>query len=81
MAETYQDPRTSRPKPTAHGYDPDLAVPAPAPGPRGEPRPGPCRCGVAKANAIHDPATVAALAAAAHEGQAEERRRLGERED
>ncbi|MET0492900.1 MAG: hypothetical protein ABW000_07180 [Actinoplanes sp.] len=76
MVETYQDPRVRRPKPDAHGYQPDMTVPAA--GPR---QPRPCRCGLAKANALHDPARIAAITRAAHEAQAEERRRLGERED
>lgn len=76
MPETYQDARTLRPKPQPHPYQPDPTVPEPR---QGWPRP--CRCGLAKPNGLHDPEKLAAAAEAVHEGQAEERRRTGERED
>ncbi|MFI7547235.1 hypothetical protein [Actinoplanes sp. NPDC049599] len=71
MTETYSDPRVRRSRPlVAHRFRADPATP------------GVClSCPLIEKNAVHDPVAVAAVAAAAHEAQAEERRRLGERED
>ncbi len=74
MSERYAPPRAGRTRPDVHVYDPD----GPEPWPGQDP---PCSCGLPKGNALHDPEQVAALAAQAHEAQAEQRRRLGERDD
>lgn len=71
MTERYAPGRVQAPARRPHNFDPD--------GPETWPgQPPLCRCGVVKANAIHDPAKVAAFERELHEGQAEERRRLGE---
>ena len=59
------------PRRPPHLYTPDTSIPADY---RDQ---HPCLCGRAKANAVHDHAAVAQLVA----GQAEHRRRTGERED
>jgi hypothetical protein len=52
-----------------HQFDPDPETP------------GTCRCRLIRKNAAHDPTAVAALQDQAHTAAAEDRRRLGERED
>ncbi|MBG0560703.1 hypothetical protein [Actinoplanes aureus] len=61
-------PRTTeRAKPHEYDADPDS--------------PGTCRCRLIKAHRLHDPAAVAEADAVAREGQEEQLRRLGERQD
>lgn len=66
-----QEPVMPRP----HEHNPNMAIP---PDHRGE---RPCICGRASVNRVHDEVAVALNAARIDAEQAEERRRLGEREE